>query len=183
MLSNETALLAEHWDAVEDVFATEQKLRAELTGFLNSLQHTVKKEKWWSDDWHFKLQDHEQAYIAHTKWRTKSDFVLWIGVERFSPNVLFGRESAPALYLWVKDNAQLTEELRRLVKDKQLLIPGELAEKPHGYVARQFIPKCLAPEVKRFEEFVGKPIIDFFSACAAQEKLLSSKVAQYLKEK
>jgi hypothetical protein len=180
MLSKEAALVAEYWEATEDVLATQQKLRAEMADFLKSLEQELRREKWWNENWFFGIPEaqQEQVYIAHSKWRAKSGFVLWIGVEQFNPKVVFGKESVPALYLWVDGNASLTEELRSMVSEKKLALPGELTKKPQGYVVRQFIPKCLPPNVKKFDEFMQTPILKFFSACAAQEKLLSKVVAR-----
>jgi hypothetical protein len=181
MLSKETRLLAEHWDAVEDVFATEQKLRTELTTFMCSLEQDLKQAPWWSAEWHFTKQHDEQVFIAHSQWKGKAGFVLWIGVEQFSARALFGKESGTQLYLWVRDNNALTAALRNMVEEKKVNFPGELSKRPQGYIVRRYIPKCMPTDVGRFEEFVRTPILEFFSACADQEKLLTSVVKQHLK--
>src|SRR5882724_7576865 len=125
MLSKETTLLVENWEAVEDIFAAEQKLREELTAFLSSLEPSLRKTAWWSADWHFNKSADEQVYIAHSRWRTKAGFVLWIGVQGFNARVLFGKESEPQLYLWVNGNGPLTEALRTMVGEKKVFLPGE----------------------------------------------------------
>jgi hypothetical protein len=181
MLSKETILLAENWETVEDIFETQRKLRVELSKFLISLEGQLQQSGWWNKGWNFIKQSDEQIYIAHSRWRKNGDkpeYVLWIGVESFNPNALFGRQSDQQLYLWVNRDPSLTTTLRTMVAEKKVVLPGESVDRPQGYIVRKFIPKILPNEVARFGEIVSPIIIDFFTECASQEAILSRAAAR-----
>ncbi len=180
ILTKESQLLATHWDAVEDVRAAEQKLREDLSTFLKSLKQYLLKMDWWTNEWNFIETDPSQVYIAHSNWRKGKEYALWIGVERFVPEVLFGKESVPQLYLWARDNKSLAGELREMIEGKKLMLPSEFGK--GQYILRMFIPKCLPQNIDQFEDCVKEPILTFFSQCAAQEAVLSAVVLQSSKK-
>ncbi len=180
MLREESKLLATHWDAVEDVLAARGKLQEDLTAFLKSLKQDLMQMDWWTPQWHFIETDPVQIYIAHSKWKNGKDYALWIGIEQFIPEVLFGKRSVSQLYLWAQCDKSLAAELREMIELKRIPLPNEFGK--GLYILTRFVPKCLPKDVEHFEKFMKEPILKFFSECAEQEKAITPVVFRYFKK-
>ncbi len=74
--SEESKLLIEHWDTVEEIFEAEKRLRVELSRFLLSIKAELVKQNWWRAGWKFNQYDDSQVYISHNNWRAGSDYVV-----------------------------------------------------------------------------------------------------------
>jgi hypothetical protein len=183
MLTKETKLLIDHWSAVEEIIAAERQLRTQLAEFLRSLKSDLAKTDWWSDKWHFEPLADDQVFIAHANWRIKkAEFAIWLGVERFDPPALFGKETIPQLYLWSSvKQPELIAALRELYQAKSLELLGDVVERPADYCVRHFLPKSLPGQADGFEQTMRSCILEFFSFYAKQEKPISAEVARHFK--
>jgi hypothetical protein len=182
MLTKETRLLINHWNAVEDIIAGERLLREQLTAFLNSLQHDLERIDWWTDMWHFMRVDAAQVHIAHDKWRVKRDYALWVGVEGFTPPVLFGNETLQSLYLFSPlEKPTFIAAVRGLYQSRELQARGEIQKGRDTYIIREFLPKYLPGKAPLFEKTTRSSILKFLSFYAKQEHVLSAQVARHFK--
>jgi hypothetical protein len=125
-LSEESLLLAEHWMTYQDLRAAENLLRKELSVLLASLQPTLAASAWWATGWDFKAPTESQFYIARHDWHIPDvdTPVIWIGVENFTPENLFGLDMSPTLYVWVYGRRQ---QLAQIVSER-LLTRGLLGD-------------------------------------------------------
>lgn len=88
-LSEESLLLIENWDTVEDILKAVDRLKGEISSVLHSVESELVTQDWWQDGWCFVPHRNNQVYISKESWRSKG-YVVWIGVERFDPERLFG---------------------------------------------------------------------------------------------
>jgi len=183
MLTQETRLLIEHWPAVEEIIQSESNLRTQLSDFLGSLKNDLNKTDWWSDGWNFVRQSDDQVYIAHDRWRkTKEEFAVWIGVERFGPPVLFGKEVFAQLYVWTTvPDKQFITKARQVFKSKKTL--GTVEEKNSSYIIKDFLPKILPTQSNEFEKIIRDKVIGFFSFYAKEENAITELVTGHKKGK
>jgi hypothetical protein len=181
MLTPETRLLIEHWPAVEEIVQSEANLRTQLSELLLSLKDDLNKTDWWSEDWSFVRQSDDQVYIAHNNWRyNNSNFAVWIGIERFVPSVLFGKEACAQLYVWTTiSDKQFIAKLRQLFRSKKIL--GSVEEKNSSYIIEHFLPKTLPSQSGECEKFIRERIIEFLSYYANEEKAISEIVTRQIK--
>jgi hypothetical protein len=176
-LSEESLLLAEHWMTYQDLRAAENMLRKELLALLASLQPTLSARAWWATGWDFATPT-ESLYIARHDWRIPDfdDHVVWIGVENFTPERLFGFDMSPTLYVWIRGSRQ---QLAQIVSQRLiaygLLGNDKIANKTGGggiYVISRPVPRhptdqltLLAAEMRRqileFTEHYAVALSDF----------------------
>jgi hypothetical protein len=163
-LSEESALLAQNWQTFEDICRAEQRLRSELSELLLALESDLRQHEWWHDGWRFVQHRKDQVYISRDAWRTNDEFLLWIGVETFTPERLFGTEPPPQLYVWVaSDECDLVQLLAQAIEKRG---PDVLGDVDHGrsrYVVKHPIQKCPPGEVAGFDVVVSQQIVAFFS--------------------
>lgn len=163
-LSEESALLAQNWQTFEDIRRAEQKLRSELSELLRTLEADLSQYGWWGDGWRFVHYRADQVYISREAWRTKSGFLLWIGVEAFTPERLFGTESSPQLYVWVtSEGSDLSQPLAQAIEEYGTDILGEVDHGQSKYIVKHSVQKCLPEEVAGFDAVVSQQIVAFFS--------------------
>ena len=101
------------------------------------------------------------------KWYSECDYAyhaMWIGVEGFIPERIFGLEPAPTLYVWVSNKRyQMAQELVNQLDQDGVEIIGELGKRATGYVVRETVKKCLPEEVETYLDQVRQPIIEFLT--------------------
>lgn len=173
-LSEESRLLIEHWNAVQDILGAEKALRTELGRELLSIGRTLQNDRWWDEAWSFARENEAQVYISRETWKKKDSHVIWIGVEGVTPGNLFGDDSPARCYVWVSGGASNAEVARNLVEGigKSGDVLGELDKSgANGYVVRKAVPKCLPEELDRFDELVLAPILAFFRHYAAMKEI------------
>lgn len=92
-LSEESQLLVENWETVEDILDAVDHLEEELSSLLTSVESDLAEQDWWEDGWRFVPHRDDQVYIAREDWRVEHRFLIWIGVEKFVPKRVFGTRS------------------------------------------------------------------------------------------
>lgn len=167
--SEASRLIIRNWDIVKELRRSEAALAAELRDFLFSMEPRIKELAWWDSQWVFMRDDDGQVYITRREWRRGRDYVIWIGVEGFSPEAIFGTDAFASLYVWVSgERPQLVARLRRCLDDLDDII-GEVQTKGNSpYVVTSALRKCLPDEIDTFREVVGTPILDFFTCYAGR---------------
>jgi len=163
--SEDSVLLIKNWEAVQDILIANNNLRKELGKFLSSLGVDLRRQAWWQENWVFMKSGESQAYISRRNWRSNNEYLVWIGLEGFVPENIFGDESNADLYIWVSGKRHklarmLAEELD---KGNNVLFgqvnPGEKT----GYIVKQFLAKCLPEDIDKFESIFRKQIVDFMT--------------------
>jgi len=155
-------LLIENWDIVKQIHESEGTLASELRDFLFSIETDLTARDWWSDQWHFERYQDSQVYIVHDSWKRAEDYAIWLGVERFTPEALFGTDAYASMYVWVSGGfPQLLAPLRQLLANRGDCA-GDISAKANRYVVTSPLRKCLPEEIDGFSEVVGGPILEFF---------------------
>jgi len=163
-LSEESALLAQNWHTFEDIRRAEQGLRRELSELLLGLESDLRQRDWWQDGWHFVQYREDQVYISQDAWRANDEFLLWIGVETFTPECLFGTESPPRLYVWVtSDGCDLAQPLAQAIKERGTDVLGDVDHSQSRYVVKHPVQKCPPGDVAGFDAVVSQQMVAFFS--------------------
>lgn len=162
MLSEASRFLIEEWGDVSRLLAAHESLRRELEQHLNSLEREVSKQDWWSDEWEFVPFDEDQVYVARKEWRRGSDHLLWIGVEDFIPERLFGDGEGARTYPWVPSGERgLMTELRNNATE---------AHQPSGkgkYVcSRRLQTIAQGEDPDKFLDALRAKIVQDWTACA-----------------
>jgi hypothetical protein len=162
-LSEESLLIAENWDTVESILRARSRLASELSQLLLSVESELTQHDWWQDGWRFIQHRKDQVYISRQQWRPRRSFVIWIGVEQFSPERVFGESSSPQLYVWVqKWHRDLGQVLADAIEEQEGDPLGEVDHNKTGYVIRQDLQSCLPEEVGAFDDVARGQIVDFF---------------------
>lgn len=186
--SEESLLVAKNWETVADIVKAVEKLRNELAKLLRSLEADLVKQDWWNEGWEAVENSVSEAYIANERWdlgSTYSDYAVWIGVEGFSPERIFGQETPPILYVWVSNRRNdLAQRLaKELGQSGDWEILGEIDTRATGYVVRDYVQKCLPEEVETYGEIIRPQIIEFLSHYADVMMQLAPIIQNYLKVK
>ncbi len=69
IFSEYSMLLIRDWEATHDVLDAEKQLRAELTGFLHSIENDLIRNDWWQNGWIFTKQSLSEIYITKSDWQ------------------------------------------------------------------------------------------------------------------
>ena len=172
--SDASRLLVQNWDVVKEVHKAEGELSARLRDFLFAFEQRFAKCQWWGADWRFIREADTQIYIGHNAWKRTDGYAIWIGVENFSAEALFGTDTFASLYVWVEGKRpQLVSALRRTLEDETDIIGGIQTRGNSAYVVITPLRKCLPEELDTFDDVVGTPIVDFFSSYAARAALFT----------
>jgi hypothetical protein len=164
MFSKESILLAKNWDTVEDIFRADKQFRRELIAFLMSIKTELVKHDWWPNGWVLVHYTDEQVYISNKRWLADGVYAVWIGVEGFTPEGLFGSEAPPWLYVWVtQGRVDLARMLAEQIEASEYGVLGEIEHDDESlYVVASMVRKCLPDEVEGFEQVTRRQILDFF---------------------
>lgn len=162
-LSEESLLLAENWNTVEDILRVKQRLGGELSDLLLSLESQLSQRDWWQDGWRFVPYRKDQVYISKEQWRLGKSFLIWIGVTQLSPERVFGESSSPQLYVWVlSKHRALAQVLADAIEDREDEPLGDIDHNQTGYVVRQDLQSCMPEEAAGFDRVARRQIVDFF---------------------
>ncbi len=184
MFSEESKLLIEHWEAVEDIRDAEKRLEAELSKFLHSHEDVFKVQGWWTPEWTFHREDSQQFYISHENWKVDGRPTIWIGVEGFRAPHVFGTDSPPSMYVWVPGDfsKRLCGGLIELMTSGTVPPLGDLDQRSNNYVARKALPKCLPDEAGMLAEMTTNGLLEFFGHYAAYEPQFTEVVRRAMTE-
>jgi hypothetical protein len=181
----ESILVAKNWQTVQDIRNAVEQLRKDLSQFLMSLENHLSTLDWWQDDWAFDYVDDAQVYISKERWATDKDdyYAVWIGVEKVTPERIFGSEVPPNLYVWVSNrNYALARQLAEEISSREWDIFGEIdISSRSGYVIRDLLKQCLPEEVETYEEDARQQIIRFVSHYADVLMQLDPVIQQHLR--
>ena len=90
--------------------------------------------------------------------------MLWIGVETFTPERLFGTESPPRLYVWVtSDGCDLAQPLAQAIEERGTDVLGDVDHSQSRYVVKHPIQKCPPGDVAGVDAVVSQQMVAFFS--------------------
>jgi len=129
--SEEDRLLIEDWDTVEDLLEAAQRLRVKLFAVLESIEPDLRATDWWRDGWAFVRKGTTQVYISNQAWRSDGDYAIWIGVEEFTPDAVFGSGTPPVLYVWVSGKRyELKKQLAEAIVNGEHDMAGEVDHDP-----------------------------------------------------
>ena len=180
-LSKESLLVAENWDTVENILRAKERLGRELSKLLVSLEAELSQQDWWEDGWHFVRYREGQVYMSREQWRPRKSFLIWIGVERFSPECVFGESSSPQLYVWVqKSHRDLAQILADAIEEREGDPLGEVDHNKTGYVVKHDVQSCMPEEVEAFDDVARGQIVDFFAHYAEVLSDLDNVIQEHI---
>lgn len=182
--SEETTLLMKNWDNVKEILDAEKRLRKQLSRLLQSLEDDLKKTNWWKDKWIFVKVEDSQIYISKSNWlASDNEHAIWIGIESFLPENLFGTDPAATLYVWgQKRQFKLVEKLREKFKTDETVDLKEIDSKTKGtYIIKRSLPQCLPEDMDNFENITRKQILDHFDCYAQVTSKYSQLIARNIK--
>ena len=162
-LSEVSLYLLKRRETVQELLAAERQLHEQFTDILENMIASLRNRPTfeggtWEAVWH----SDEQIYVAKKTWGSKEGYPVWIGVEGFTPDALFGSAPPATLYVWVaKKRLGLVRTLTNLIEESQCRMIGEFDRRSTGYVIRQAVPKYLPDEAGDFEAPAGKLMADF----------------------
>ena len=170
--SQASRLIVRNLNIVKEIHKAEGELAECLRKFLFTFKSRFEQCRWWGDKWHLKLENDTQIYLAHSAWKRADEYAIWIGIESFSVEAVFGTDPTSALlYVWVSgQRPQLVSALRRNLGE-ETDIKGDVQTKANSaYVVQKRLRKCLPEELDTFDDVVVAPVLDFFSCYAEREE-------------
>lgn len=172
--SDEARVLIQNWEVYQEVRRIEADLNGQLRTFLYSLDDDLRKEAWWDHTWLFNRYQDRQMYITSAAWEIDGTPSIWIGIENFSVETIFGLTDTAGMYLWVQGGrTDLVSALRKLAESWNGL-PGALEQKQNNsYVVRDAVRKCLLDEIDSFDEIVRRPMLRFLSYFGSRQKSIT----------
>ncbi|MGB9457182.1 MAG: hypothetical protein WCB12_14135 [Bryobacteraceae bacterium] len=157
-LSEESRFLLKNWDRVAELMEATGTCQSELADYLHSVKGILRA---WDEELQFMPAGDSQCYISRKEWQEADAYVIWIGVENFTPDAIFSATSPPSCYLWVESPraTEIAEGLLAYVK-RDAELKGLLATGTSGQKTRYLIQKKLRrwyPE--ELEDFLsGAPL-------------------------
>ena len=166
IFSEESKFLVSRWQTVEKLDKDIQTLRYEFTQYLDSVRKILKKRNWWGDDLIFEQYRQEGIYIARKSWFIRKNDrypAIWIGVEEFKPESMFGLGEPADCYLWVfgkmlgKKADTVRNDLTR-ISEKNRGLKKYIYGKENNQFLYKPLPKYFNREYKAF--IAGEPLRD-----------------------
>lgn len=187
MFAEESVLVAQNWETVEDIMKAIEKLQQDLASLLYSIEDDLARQSWWANGWHFQQQGASQIYISNQRWLTDDDNdALWIGVEGVTPSKLFGLDTPPGLYVWVWNRQgwpNLGPELVQALSDTEYELIGELDTKQNAYLVKESLKKYRpSVDMETYGQEVQQEIIEFLSCYAPILLELDQVIQQHIKK-
>jgi len=183
-LSEESLLLVENWETVEDILKAVDRLKAELSSVLHSVESELMEQDWWQDGWCFVSHRDNGVYISKESWKLTKNYLIWIGVKGFDPEPLFGTASPAQFYVWVlKKHRALAGALAQAIEETEETeedVLGEMYQTQSGYLVKHPVPKYLPGEIDGFEETVSGDIVEFFGHWAQVLSRLDETIQDYI---
>lgn len=160
--SEASRLIVKDWDVVKEINRAQAELAGELRDFLFSIESQLDAYPWWDQGWVFKRLQDNQVYVTHREWQRDEEYAIWIGVEGFTPDALFGTDSYASLYVYVTGSrSALVASLRQSLAGREGILGDVRVKGGSGYVVKSALRKCLPDELDTFADVVGQPILDF----------------------
>lgn len=117
IFKEESQFVLANWDRVQELIAAVDVCRSEMGLYLGSLETLLRNKPWWEEGLRFVKKAPAQVYITRADWADNED-VIWIGVESFTIESVFGGTLPPRCYLWLAKRAgELAGSLLALVKN------------------------------------------------------------------
>ena len=163
--SEEDRLLIEDWDTVEDLLEAVEALREKLFAVLESIGPDLRATDWWHDGWVLVGKRKEELYMSNQAWRSDGDYAVWIGVEEFTPDAVFGSGTPPVLYVWVSGKRyELKRQIAEAIVSGEHDMAGEVDRDPGSvFVVRTWLSKCLPEDVGSYADTVREETVAFFA--------------------
>lgn len=166
-LSEELIMLARNWPVIERLYKADIRLRGELKDLLRSLQPELERQPWWDQGWVF-MSDRDGVYITKERWKRGDTYVIWVGIEYFTVEGLFGEEGPPRVYVWVaapfpRVTADLAETLTTRAGK-----PDEKAGGQRGYIVQFRKGVTLADDFAGYWTALRTDLLEFFAFYAGQ---------------
>lgn len=175
----ETLFLIQNWDTVQEMLSAIEGLKMELSELLLSVRPALEDLEWWSPGWEFVEYKPGQVYIWNAQWPALDGSVVWIGVEMFTPESVFGNTTPPRLYVWVTGGQSQRERARslarRITEAGEPVVGQVTANASSGYVVRHPVTKCLPEGAEGYPDAVREQVVAFIDHYA---RLLSDLMAQ-----
>lgn len=188
MFAEESVLVAQNWEIVEDIMQATEKLQQDLTSMLYSIEDDLAQQSWWAGGWNFEQHGDSQIYISNKRWLIEEhdNYALWVGVENVTPKHIFGLEPPPNLYVWVWDRQRWPDLVSRLINElsqAKYEIIGEPETRTNSYVIRGPLKKYRpGVDVETYGQEVQQEIIEFFSCYASILLELDSTIQNHIKK-
>ena len=181
-LSEESVLLAKNWEVVQDILGSVEAFKGELTSLLLSLKTILTGKEWWRDGWVFVTAQAAQVYIANRNWHIEIEHPIWIGVEKFDIDNVFGTAPAPQLYVWVGgSHRDLGRLLSEWIAESDYEVLGEISFGANGYVIRGHVRKCLSEdELGTFDDAAREQIVGFIAHYAQALWSFDAEIRRYV---
>ena len=185
IFSEQSKLLIAHWEGFQDVKRAEERLAVEMSKYLIRLFDDFRKSERWSSSWHVKYVDEKQLCLWRDNWVENGESLVWIGIEQFKIETVFGEDGTAQLYVWVSDKqaVDLIQELRKTLNNGDNT--GEIQGKYTAgqYIIKRTLPKCLPNEIDEFESRIGGAIRLFIEKYISEEKIITEAIESYRKTK
>jgi len=149
--SEESIFVIKNWEIIQKLINAEGEIKKDFPKYFNELKKILQNKEWWNNNLKFELESDQQAYISIIDWKVKGVYVIWIGVEWFIPENLFGPTGNAICYLWVEDNEKITKivsDLRSIFKNDDTY--GEYIGTEEGYVIKKSLKKYEPDEIDDF---------------------------------
>jgi len=122
IFSEESIFLLNNLSVIEKLQYSMRILREEVSALLNSLEEDLMQREWWDDNLISKRHHPTQLYISSKKWTSDEKNHIWVGIENFTVEGLFGSVKPPQCYLWVSGSREIImSDLAKLINNDELL--------------------------------------------------------------
>ena len=164
--SEESRFLLNNWDRVVELMNAADACHSEMLAYLHSVKDILRAESWWDEDLQFVPLDDYQCYISKKQWQVDDSHVIWIGVEKFTPDAIFSATSPPSCYLWAQSRAAeiadaLLVHVKRDSELKRLLAFGTSGQNTR-YLLQKKLRRWYPGELDEFISGVPlREIVDF----------------------
>lgn len=98
--SEDSVFLLKNWHQVEKFHNAESNLRKEVSNLLHSLEGVLSDKYWWDHRLSFYSKSQDQVYVSRSDWTKGNNNLIWIGVENFTIERLFGSVFPPRCFLY-----------------------------------------------------------------------------------
>ena len=179
--TDESRLLIDNWDTVEDILEACDRLGEELMAVLLSLESDLGQMDWWNELWHFEQGRGSQVHISHENWKTDRGYAILIGVWHMEPEYVFG-SGGPGLYVYVGGgNSELRAELVDGLQDRGDSLPGEVDTRgSSNSAAVQGMNRYIGGDIEKYIAETKEQILSFFSAYAKRLLEINERIQQHL---
>ena len=183
LFSDESALLIRNWETVRDILNAEKQLRKELNSCLVSLEKELVRRQRLINGWVFVKHADNQVYISNKKWVSENQYIVWIGVEYFNPDNVFGNDIPPNLYIWTpRKHYDLAKELIEQLQESDFEIYGDVDNREKsGYIVRYAVRKYLEEEdLDEYVISIRSQILEFMTHYMDVLDKLNSVIEKYI---